>query len=361
MALLPDLRRQLYTTSRESDGLVEPFEIFSKRHLRAVEDELRAVLRVHGPTQAGLLGMVRYHLGWVDARLQPCDARSGKRLRPMLCLLACEGCGAAPKQALPAAAAIELLHNFTLIHDDIQDQDQSRRARPTVWAIWGEAQGINAGDTLFALAQLAMLRLGERDVSPGTVVQAMRLFNETCVTLTGGQYLDIGFESRDDVAVEDCLAMIESKTAALVACSCEMGALVAGAPHSQRVHLRAFGRHLGLAFQMLDDVLGVWGDSSVTGKPVGADILRRKKTLPLLHGLEHSPELRATMAQEVLSATDVRRATDLLDSVGSREYIEGLARAHHGQALAALELAGLRRAPSRALHELTQALLSRRQ
>ncbi|MGD8998202.1 MAG: polyprenyl synthetase family protein, partial [Anaerolineae bacterium] len=171
------------------------FETVFERHLPALEEEMRAVLREHGPGQGGLLGMLHYHLGWVDASFRPCDdARSGKLLRPMLCVLACQGCGGAVEQALPAATAVELLHNFTLIHDDIEDQDQTRRGRPTVWSIWGEPQAINAGDTLFALSQLALLRLEQRNVSSARIVQALRLFNETCVAVTGGQYLDIGFE-----------------------------------------------------------------------------------------------------------------------------------------------------------------------
>jgi geranylgeranyl diphosphate synthase type I len=320
---------------------------------------MRAVVRVREPRQAALFGMLRYHLGWVDAMFQPCDARSGKQLRPMLCLLACEGCGGGWEQALPAAAAVELLHNFTLIHDDIEDQDRTRRARPTVWSIWGEPHGINAGDTLFALAQLAMLRLEGRDVPPTTVVEAMRLLNETCVDVTFGQYLDICFESRNDVSVDDYLAMVERKTGALVAGACQIGALLAGAPDAQRDDMQAFGRHSGLAFQMLDDILGIWGDSDATGKPVGADIARRKKTLPLLHGLERSAELRALLAQEVLSSADVRRATDLLEDTDSRNYTEQLAREHHDEALAALERADLHRGAGRALRELAHRLLSR--
>jgi geranylgeranyl diphosphate synthase type I len=335
------------------------FERFFERYLPALEEEMRTVVRAHDSRRAALFGMLRYHLGWVDATFEPCHARSGKRLRPLLCLLACEGCGGAVDQALPAAAAVELLHNFTLIHDDIEDQDRTRRDRPTVWSIWGEAQGINAGDTLFALAQLALLRLQDREISASVVVHAARIFNETCIALTGGQCLDIGFESRKDVSVEDYLAMIEGKTAALVACSCEIGALVAGAPEAQQYHLRAFGRHSGLAFQMLDDILGIWGDSAVTGKPVGADIARRKKTLPLLHGLERSPELRSLLTSEALSVADVRHATDLLDEVGSREYTERLARQHHREALAALERAELRREAARALQELAQSLIGR--
>jgi geranylgeranyl diphosphate synthase type I len=330
------------------------------RYLPAVQEEMRAVVRAREPRQAALLGMLRYHLGWVDATFEPCNARSGKRLRPMLCLLACEGCGGAWEQALPAAAAIELLHNFTLIHDDIEDQDRTRRARPTVWSIWGQPQGINAGDTLFALSQLAMLRLQGRGVPSTKVVNAMRLFNETCVRVTFGQHLDICFESSNDVSVDDYLTMIEGKTGALMACSCQIGALVAGAPDAQREDLRAFGRHSGLAFQMLDDILGIWGDSDVTGKPVGADIARRKKTLPLLHGLERRSELRSLMAREVLSGADVRRATDLLEEAGSREYTEQLAQEHHEQALAALERANPQHPISEVLRELARRLLNRR-
>ena len=322
---------------------------------------MRAVVQATNPRHAGLFGMLSYHLGWANAAFNPCQARTGKRVRPMLCLLACEACDGEWEQALPAAAAIELMHNFSLVHDDIEDRDETRRGRPTVWALWGDAQAINAGDTLFALAQLALVRLSERDVPATTVVAALRLFNRTCVALTGGQYLDIGFESHASVSIADYLAMIEGKTGALVACTCEIGGLVAAAPATRREHLRSFGHHLGLAFQMRDDVLGVWGDPTVTGKPAGADIARCKKSLPILHGLEHSAELRALLAQETLSTTDVHRATELLQKTNSREYAEQLAREHHAQALAALEQANLHGPAAQALHELTQTLLSREQ
>lgn len=320
---------------------------------------MRAVVQTADPRTRRLFGMLRYHLGWADAAFQPYQAQTGKRVRPVLCLLACEACGGLWEQALPAGAAIELMHNFSLIHDDIEDQDETRRGRPTVWALWGEAQGINAGDTLFALAQLALLRLSERDVPATLVVAALRLFNQTCLALTCGQYLDIGFEGRDSVSTSEYLAMIEGKTAALMSCTCEMGALIAAAPDTQREHLRAFGHHLGMAFQMRDDVLGIWGDPAITGKPVGADIARRKKSLPILHGLERSAELRVLLGQPTLSAADVRHATRLLGETDSREYAEQLAREHHAQTLAALEEANLQGPAAQALYELAQALLNR--
>ncbi|MGD2148907.1 MAG: polyprenyl synthetase family protein [Anaerolineae bacterium] len=328
-------------------------------YLPALEEEMRAALQPRGPSQVELFGMLGYHMGWVDSSFDACEARSGKRVRPTLCLLACDGCHGAWERALPAAAALELLHNFTLIHDDIEDRDRTRRNRPTVWSLWGEPQAINAGDTLLALAQLALLGLQEKGISPEIVLQATRLFNATCVTLTVGQYLDISFESRSEVSVADYLEMIEAKTGALVACSCEMGALIAGAQDAQRECLRAFGRHLGLAFQMQDDILGIWGDSDATGKPVGADIARRKKTLPLLHGLESSPALRLLTDRDTLSAGDVRQATELLAIVGSRDFTKLLARQHHGKALDALQRAELQPHATRALRELSSELVSR--
>jgi geranylgeranyl diphosphate synthase type I len=338
-------------------------ETFFDRYLPPLEAEMRAVVQTADPHWSGLLGMLHYHLGWADAAFNPCQAQTGKRIRPVLCLLVCEACGGDWEQALPAAAAIELLHNFSLIHDDVEDQDKTRRGRSTVWSLWGEAQAINAGDALFALAQLALLRLSERGVPATTVVKAFRLFNHACVALTGGQYLDISFESRpsfeNDVSVAEYLAMIEGKTAALITYTCEVGGLIAAVSDARREHLRSFGHHLGMAFQMRDDVLGIWGDPSVTGKPAGADIARRKKSLPILHGLEHSAELRALLAQEALSVADIHHATSLLQETNSREYTEKLAREHHIQALAALEKAGLQSTAAQALHQLAQTLLSR--
>ncbi|MBN1814338.1 MAG: polyprenyl synthetase family protein [Anaerolineae bacterium] len=329
------------------------------RYLPPLEAEMQAIIRASDLRHADFFGMMRYHLGWADAAFNLCQASTGKRVRPVLCLLCCEACGGNWEQALPAGAAIEIMHNFTLVHDDIEDRDRTRRGRSTVWALWGDAHGINVGDAMFALSNLALLLLAERGVPAPTVVAACCLFNITQLSLTGGQYLDIGFESRDHVSVEDYLAMIEGKTAALAACSCQMGALIADASEAQCESLREFGRHLGLTFQMRDDVLGIWGNPALTGKPAGADIARRKKSLPILHGLERNEELQALLKQDELSASDVGRATELLEQVGSRGYTERLAQEHHSQALAALEGAGLEGPAAQALYELEQTLLNR--
>ena len=335
-------------------------ELVFDRYLPSIEREMRSVIRDHDPGQGELFGLIRYHLGWVDRTFEPCDAASGKRVRPVLCLLACEACGGPWEQALPAASAVELLHNFTLIHDDIEDEDERRRNRLTVWSVWGQAQGINAGDTLFSVSQLAMLRLRDREVPLTVVVQALQLFNEMCVALTTGQHLDIDFEGRAEVSVDEYVTMIEGKTAALIACSCELGALVAGAAMKERRHLREFGHHAGLAFQMRDDALGIWGDPAVTGKPVGADIARGKKTLPILHGSERSGKLRALLAQDTLSQDDVMAATDLLDEAGSRAYVEQLAREQYELAMKALDAARVTDHGAEALRDLAERLLTRR-
>ncbi len=332
---------------------------FASRYLPALEAEMQAVVSAPAPEVHDLYGYLRYHLGWADERLQPHRGRTGKRLRPVLCLLACEACGGDWEQALPAAAALELLHNFSLIHDDIEDHDATRRGRPTVWALWGVPQAINAGDALFVLAHLALLRLSDRGVPAETVAKAFHIFDHACLRLTEGQFLDIRFEQEEEVSLEEYLSMIEGKTAALLSAACELGALVAGVPADQRARLRTFGRHLGLAFQIQDDILGIWGDPEKTGKPVGSDLRSRKKTLPILHGLRRDPALRALLAQPTLGEEEIGRAIQLLEAAGSRAFAEEQARRHIDQALAVLEDADLQPPAASALRDLTSSLVGR--
>lgn len=328
-------------------------------YLAAVENEMRSLLRPPTPALQDLYGYLRYHLGWADQNLQPANEQSGKRLRPLFCLLCCEACGGDWQRALPAAAAVELVHNFSLIHDDIEDNDTTRRGRPTAWTLWGVPQTLNAGDALYALSQLALLRLEKSGLPAEAVVDAACLLNETSLRLTEGQFLDIRFESRAQVDVEEYLTMIERKTGALLAASCELGALVAQAPPARRDALRAFGLHLGLAFQIQDDILGIWGDPAVTGKPVGSDLIRRKKTLPILYGLAHSDALRALLGSATLTSADVEQATREMEVVGSRKICQDKAEEHTGQALAALDAASLHGEAAIALRELALSLLGR--
>ena len=172
-------------------------------YLTAIEEDLHRTLQATEPMVLPLYQMMQYHLGWLDVDLRPMDALKGKRLRPLLCVLACEAVGGDWHRALAAASAIELIHNFSLVHDDIEDNSLTRRHRPTVWSLWGIAQGINTGDTLWVISRLATLRLVEEGYDPGIVLSIVRLFDETCLALCTGQYLDIRFESADSVTMAE--------------------------------------------------------------------------------------------------------------------------------------------------------------
>jgi geranylgeranyl diphosphate synthase, type I len=220
---------------------------------------------------------------WGGKAKAPAAEAQGKRIRPLLVLLSAEAAGGPWRKALPSAAAVELLHNFSLVHDDIQDQSPLRRSRPTVWVKWGIAQAINAGDVLFTLSFLSLQRL--LDALPSEdVLLSSRLLQQTCLRLTEGQYLDISYEKRN-LPMEAYWPMIGGKTAALISCCTELGAVAAGADEHRRAAFHAYGDNLGLAFQVLDDWLGIWGDAGQTGKSVESDLASGKKTLPVLYAI----------------------------------------------------------------------------
>lgn len=337
----------------------------SAEYLPAIEAEMRAVLRdgESDTAEHGLYyGMMHYHMGWVDERMAPApgaSGNSGKRIRPLLALLACASAGGDWRQALPAAAAVEILHNFSLVHDDIEDASPTRRGRTTVWKLWGEPQAINTGDGMFALAHLALLRLADRGVPAPVVVQALRRFDQTCVELTQGQYADMSFETRERVEVADYEAMIRGKTAVLVSLSAELGALVAGCGPAVVAEYAAYGLDLGLAFQMQDDLLGIWGDESATGKSTSTDLTTRKKTLPVLFGLERSEALRQLYAQPNSDAAFVHEAVRILVAAGAKDYTAAQAARFTDSALAHLESAGPSGDSGMGLYELTNMLLRR--
>lgn len=327
--------------------------------LPAVEAEMQEVLRTDAAGPEPLYTMMHYHMGWSDARGRPDEVKAGKRIRPVLLLLSCGAAGREWQRALPAGAAVELLHNFTLIHDDIQDASPTRRGRNTVWKIWGVPHAINCGDSMFALAHQALYRLAKRSVRAEVVMRAARRFDETCVALTQGQYWDMAFETRPAVTVEEYLEMIGGKTAALLSLCGELGALIGGADEEQMEHYAAFARDLGLAFQVKDDILGIWGNEEQIGKSAATDIETRKKTLPVLYGLERSKELRELYAQPENDGDFVSRVVALLDNCSARTFARKQAAAYSKSALEHLEASGAGGPAGAAMHQLADRLLQR--
>lgn len=278
------------------------------------------------PNAPAHYGMMRYHLGWADEDFQPASGPTGKRLRPLLCLIAAEACGVPAERALPAAVSLELLHNFTLIHDDIEDGDAFRHHRPTLWKLWGEPQAINAGDGMHVLAHLALLDLSKQGASAETVLYLARQFAATSLIITEGQHLDLAFERREQVAPGEYLDMIARKSAALLSCAASMGARVAEADGDSVEALAAFGFDLGMGFQIRDDVLGIWGQSESTGKPAG-DLRRRKKTLPTLFAQDRANETEQERLATLFRTPDpgddlVYDVTQLLSKYGARRHCE---------------------------------------
>ena len=311
-----------------------------------VDAEMRAVV---GDDARGLYAWTRYHLGWEDADGAPTGRGPGKMLRSTALLLAAESCGGAVAHGVPAAAAVELLHNFSLIHDDIEDDSDTRRGQTALWKLVGLAQGINTGDGLFTLARLALHRLPAAGVAPAVAFEVTRELDAACMRLIEGQFHDIAFETRSSVGRDEYLAMVEGKTSALFAASAAMGALIAGAPPGRVDALREWGRQIGLAFQAVDDLLGIWGDPALTGKPVGDDLAVRKQTFPVIVALAsgRAPGLEAAYGDASGAAPDIAALTAEIDAAGARASTEALVREHRDAADAALAASGLD-APARA-------------
>jgi geranylgeranyl diphosphate synthase type I len=314
------------------------------RHRDAVTAEMRAVL-AEWPFQH--FAPMRYHLGWEDEMGRPTPAGGGKMLRPALCLLCCEAMHGDWRRALPAAAALEFLHNFSLIHDDIEDDSPYRHGRETVWRLWGQAQAINVGDGMFALAHLALLRLADGGVSPDQVMRAAAMLNEASLRLCEGQHLDLTFEKRAEVGSGEYLSMVEGKSASLMAASTGIGAVVGNASSEVVESLREFGRLVGFAFQIRDDILGIWGDAAETGKPAGDDVRARKKSFPIVFALEHAvgadhQTLRSIYGADTMSSEGVLKVCAILERSGALAESERVADDYARRALAQLREVRLR-------------------
>jgi geranylgeranyl diphosphate synthase type I len=297
------------------------FDSLYRSYLDATEDSLKqAVSRVNAFGNTRLFDMLAYHIGW---KITGKDSEvRGKRIRPLLLLLSCSAAGGDWSRAIPGATAVELVHNFSLIHDDIEDHSPLRRGRKTVWKKWGIPQAINDGDAMFALAHLEAIRLADTvDASIG--LRAVEILQSTCFHLTHGQYLDLSYESRQDLTVDDYWPMVEGKTAALISASTQLGALVATGDIKLSEIYRQFGRLIGLAFQVQDDMLGIWGNTSITGKSIHSDLVTGKITLPVLFGLSQGGEFAIRWKQGQIRTADVPQITHLLERSGAKEF------AHH--------------------------------
>ena len=283
----------------------------------AVEPELRAAVATLPPSMQRIAG---YHFGWCDAEGRPTEEGGGKVLRPALVLLCAEAVGGSGRAALPAAVAVELVHNFSLLHDDVMDGDTTRRHRATAWTVFGAGPAILAGDALLTLAFQVVAESGLRCAPQGG-----RLLAGAVQSLIGGQSADLGFESRTDVQLAECARMACDKTGALMSCATGLGGVFGGADPAQTMALHTFGAEMGLAFQIADDLLGIWGDPDSTGKPVHSDLLSRKKTLPVVAALESDTAPAAELAalyrsEAALTRDDTERAAALVDQAGGRRW-----------------------------------------
>ncbi|HKB28515.1 MAG TPA: polyprenyl synthetase family protein [Candidatus Limnocylindrales bacterium] len=322
------------------------------------EAEISRVLARTDPVTAGVYEMCRYHLG-LDG-----SGPSGKRIRPLLGLLSYASITGEHERALPGAAAVELGHNFSLVHDDIEDGDRERRHRPALWARYGIPHAINTGDLLFSLSRVAIHRLTDLGFPDHTVLRLIRMYDETCVALCEGQYLDIWMsEHADALSVDLYFDMIGRKTAALIAGSIEAGAILATADDEVIARYRAFGWDLGIAFQLNDDLLGIWGRETATGKEP-TDLARKKKTLPVIYAFEHAnaatrARLSELYASEQPGEPEVDGILRILEDVGAREYTRAQAALHRDRALTELAAANVvQHAARERLEEIVRSVIS---
>lgn len=329
--------------------------------LAAIENDLKYQIdSLKNDRNTEMISMMRYHMGWEGENAGP----AGKRLRPLFLLLTTQALSSndrsddAWRQALPAATAIELIHNFSLVHDDIEDDSATRRGRPTLWKLWGIPQAINTGDAMFAIAHHAMYRL-LADHPAETVSTAAEHLLSTCVALTNGQHLDMGYENREDLTVEDYWPMIGGKTAALLSACTQIGAILANAHPSLIERLSEFGRLLGLAFQVQDDILGIWGDEKKTGKSVASDILTRKKSYPILLSLNKHADFYNAWQTAPFQPEQLPELAEILRTDGT--YAETAAKSHEltRQALELLEQCELHGEAGELLRGLSHQLLER--
>lgn len=331
-----------------------------------IEIEMQAIRQEQTEVAPVFWEIVDYQFGW---DLPPDDLAgrkqiSGKKIRPLLMALVAQAISGDYCHVLAAGAALELIHNFTLLHDDVMDKSLERRHRPAVWTRWGSSQAINAGDGMYALANLAGARLLDKGIAPRKVVETCRALSQACLWTAEGQMLDIAFETRDTITTAEYITMISNKTGTLIEAAAKIGALLSTDDNNVIQSYARFARNLGIAFQVRDDYLGVWGDEAKTGKSATSDIREKKKAYPILAGLESTDEagratLRRLYAQETLSDADVQTVLDVLNRVGAAEKTDRVAEEYYGAALAHLDDTGIQNETQVSIRELAAFLIQR--
>jgi len=335
-------------------------DIFS-RYSPYIEEQLRTLFTGR---DLPMYGMMKYHMGWVDEKGKKSkDASNGKMLRGTLCLLAAESVTGDFRTALPASAAIELIHNYSLVHDDIQDGDELRRHRPTVWKIWGSPQAINAGSALKILAVLSVLRLNATGIPPSKQLDVCEILETSCLRMIEGQYMDIDFEGREHITVEQYLEMIERKTSALIAAALESGAVL-GMDRESLGRFTRFGKYLGVAFQITDDILGIWGDDGKTGKSRGNDIRKKKKSLPVVFCMQEGEKRDALKLSEIYAGekigdNGVDTVLKILEACNVREFCQKRAEKYYHLALDELKGLPVKREYLKYYREIAGFLINR--
>ena len=327
------------------------------RYRDAIE---REVMRSLPASDSPLDEMLRFYFGWTEEG----TPSLAKCLRPSLCLMACEALGGDTEQALPIAVAVELVHNFSLIHDDIEDGDEMRHHRPALWHAYGRQPAIFAGIALWSIANQTLDRAQEHGLPAERVLAARRVLNDACLEMIEGQHQDLSFEQRADVTLAEYIEMIGRKSGALLGAALHLGALVAGCDDEECERFDTFGRQLGLAFQIRDDVLGIWGEGSATGKPVGADIARKKKSLPVVHAFQQvvGPDrdmLLGAYAKAEVEEADVAEVLSILQRWNCRYFSQGLAEDYRSKAMDSLSRTAISPDDRRAFDELMSFVLER--
>lgn len=322
-----------------SDSEKRVTNIFSKYHA-----QVSSMMQHQFPNNETKINtMLKYFLGWTDSTGQLTNKPiSGKALRPILCVLACDAAGGNVEQVMPAAIPLELIHNFSLIHDDIQDKDELRHNRPTIWALWGNPKALIAGNNLRIIADITMNKLMETGVPTNKCLRVNSILTQACLEMIEGQYLDIKYEGETSLTKQLYLEMISKKTGALITAAINIGVILATENQNKLKAFNDFGKYLGAVFQITDDILGIWGKESKTGKPVGADIIRKKNSLPIILTNSNTTNKNQKIIENIyskhtISNQDLNEILNIMEQSKTKERCLDLATTYCQKALSSIK------------------------